>query len=246
MPSSILITGASSGIGRALAMELAAGGHHLALTARRRDQLESLRAEIRQHHSEVAVEICALDVTAYDQVAPVLEAMAEALGGLDTVVVNAGIGRGEKIGQGQFEKCRRTIETNLLGAIATVDAAVRHFMTRGRGHIVGVSSIMAYRGLPRNAAYSASKAGLATYLKAIRPYLRRKGIDVTIFYPGFIDTPLNDMLPHRPFLISARQGARLMADKMARRVKSAMIPAWPWALVKWVMRLVPDRFVAGL
>jgi short-subunit dehydrogenase len=105
---------------------------------------------------------------------------------------------------------------------------------------------MAYRGLPRNAAYSASKAGLATFLNALRPYLRRQGITISIFYPGFIDTPLNDMLPQRPFLISAEKGARLMAAKIERRVKSAMIPAWPWALVKWLLRAAPDRLMAGM
>ena len=185
-------------------------------------------------------------MTRYDQVAPVLEGLADAIGGLDTVVVNAGIDLVGKIGQGQFDKCRGTVETNLLGAMATMDAAVEHFLARGRGYIVGISSIMAFRGLARNAAYSASKAALANYLQALRPYLRRKGVDVTIFYPGFIDTPLNDMLPHRPFLITAEKGARLMADRMERRVKAAMIPPWPWALVKWMLRLLPDRVMARL
>ena len=246
MPRSVMITGASSGIGAALAYELAARGHDLALCARRLDKLETLRTKIRQHHPATRVEIQALDVTHYDQVAAVLSRLAGSLDGLDAVVVNAGIGLGEKIGKGQFEKCRRTVETNLLGAMATVDAAVEHFLASGRGHIVGISSIMAFRGLPRNAAYTASKAGLASYLQALRPYLRRKGIDITIFYPGFIDTPLNDMLPHRPFLISAEKGARLMADRMARKVKAAMIPSWPWVLVKWLLRVAPDRVIARM
>ncbi len=246
MSRSVMITGASSGIGAALAYELAARGHDLALCSRRLDKLEALRTAIRQHHATVRVAIQALDVTRYDQVPLVLEGLAHTLGGLDTVVVNAGIGLGEKIGKGQFDKCRRTLETNLLGAVATADAAIGHFMTRGQGHLVGISSVIAFRGLPRNAAYSASKVGLATYLQAVRPYVRRKGIDVTILYPGFIDTPLNDMLPHRPFLISAENGARIMADLMARKVKTATVPAWPWALVKWILRLVPDRFIASL
>ncbi len=244
MPRSVMITGASSGIGAALAYELGARGHDLALCARRLDRLASLRTAIQQHHPAIKVEIRELDVTRYERVASVLEDLAEALGGLDIVVVNAGVDLVGKIGQGQFDKCRGTVETNLLGAMATMDAAVEHFLARGRGHIVGISSIMAFRGLARNAAYSASKAGLANYLQALRPYLRRKGVAVTIFYPGFIDTPLNDMLPQRPFLISAEKAARLMADRMARRVKAAMIPTWPWALVKWVLRVLPDRIMA--
>ncbi len=246
MPSSVMITGASSGIGWALARELAARGHHLALTARRLDKLEALRAQIEQDHPTVQVAVRALDVTRYDQVGPAMMDFAEALGRLDTVVANAGIGLGEKIGRDPFDNCRRMIETNLLGSVATVDAAVQYLQTQGRGHIVGISSFLAFRGLPRSAVYSATKAALASYLQAVRPYVRRKGIDVTIFYPGFIDTPLNQMLPHRPFVISAEKGARLMADKMARRVKSAIIPAWPWCLAKWLFRLVPDRFIAGM
>jgi short-subunit dehydrogenase len=241
-----MITGASSGIGAALAHELAARGHDLALCARRMDKLASLRTAILQHHPAIKVELRTLDVTRYDQVPSVISSFTDALGGLDIVVVNAGIGRGEKIGRGEFTTCLRTVETNLLGAMATVDAAAGYFIVRGHGHIVGISSVMAFRGLPRNAAYSASKAGLATYLQAVGPYLRRKGIDVTIFYPGFIDTPLNDMLPHRPFLISAEKGARIMAAKMVRKVKSATIPPWPWALVKWLLRLAPDRVIGGL
>lgn len=246
MSQSVMITGASSGIGAALALELAAHGHDLALCARRQDKLSALRTAVLQQHPAIKVEIRTLDVTRYDQVSSVMDSFAEALGGLSTVVVNAGIGPGEKIGREAFTTCRRTVETNLLGAIATVDAAAGYFIARGAGHIVGISSIMAFRGLPRIAAYSASKAGMATYLNAVRPYLQRKGIAITIFYPGFIDTPLNDMLPRRPFLISAEKGARLMAAKMARKVKSATIPPWPWALVKWLLRLAPDRVIAGL
>ncbi len=246
MPRPVMITGASSGIGTALAGELAARGHDLALCARRHDKLAALRKALRQRHPAVKVEIRTLDVTCCDQIPSVMDSFAEALGGLSSVVANAGIGPGEKIGRGETAKCLRTLETNLLGAIATADAAARYFIAHGRGHIVGISSIVAFRGLPRFAAYSASKAGLATYLNAVRPYLRRKGVAVTIFYPGFIDTPSNAMRPHRPFLISAEKGARLMADKMARKVKSATIPPWPWALVKWVLRVLPDSVMVKL
>ncbi|MGD8242469.1 MAG: SDR family NAD(P)-dependent oxidoreductase [Desulfobacterales bacterium] len=246
MASRVMITGASSGIGWALAREMAARGHHLALTARRIDKLEALRAQIKQDHHRLPVAVRSLDVTRYDQVGPVMADLVEVLGGLETVVVNAGISLGEKIGRGRFDNCRRMIETNLLGAMATVDAAFPYLQTRGRGHIVGISSVLAFRGLPRSAAYSTTKAALADYLLAIRPYARRRGIDVTILYPGFIDTPLNDMLPRRPFVISAETGARLMADKMVRRVKSATIPAWPWSIAKWVLRMAPDRFIAGM
>jgi NADP-dependent 3-hydroxy acid dehydrogenase YdfG len=109
-----LITGASSGIGAALAYELAARGHDLALCARRLDKLAALRTAIRQHHPVVQVAIRPLDVTCYDRVPLVLERMAEDLGGLDIVVANAGIDWGAKVGRGQFDQCRQTVESNRL------------------------------------------------------------------------------------------------------------------------------------
>ena len=98
----------------------------------------------------------------------------------------------------------------------------------------------------QHAPYGTTKYGVVGLSLALRSAAAEYGVHVSALCPGFIDTPLNDMLPHRPFLISAAKGARLMADKTERRAKSAMIPAWPWALVKWVLRLVPDRVMAGM
>ena len=244
MPKKILITGASSGIGRALAYELAGRGYALALTARRVDVLEEMRSDLKARHPAVTVALHPLDVTDTDSVPGVLAACADGLGGLDILIANAGIGLGEKVGRGRFEDARRTIETNLVGAMACVDAAVAMFLDQGQGHIVGVSSVTAFLGLPRMASYGASKAALTLYLKSLRAELYGKNIQVTILNPGYIDTPLNDMLKSRPFLISAPKGAAIMADMIERRVKVATVPVWPWRLVAPLLKRLPTRLIA--
>lgn len=246
MPKNLLITGASSGIGRALAREMAGRGYALALTARREAVLAELQQELTARHPGLPVAQRPLDVAASDTVAPTLEELAADLGGLDIVVANAGVGHGEKVGYGRFAQARETVATNLLGAMATVDAAVAHFRSRGGGHVVGISSVAAFRGLPRSGSYSASKAGLAIYLEALRAEVYGTGIHVTVLYPGYIDTPLNAMLPRRPFVIPVERGAALIADGIERRVARATVPAFPWSLLAPLLRRLPTRLAARL
>jgi short-subunit dehydrogenase len=246
MSKSILITGASSGIGKALSYELARKSHPLALTARRIDELKNIRNEIRNQYPSLPVEVRQLDVTEYETIPAKLNELSDALGGLDIVFANAGIALGEKIGNGEFDKARHTIETNLIGAMATVDAAVAYFLKRGKGHIVGTCSVAAFRGMPRSSSYSASKAGFAVYLEALRAEVYRKNIDVTVLYPGFIDTPLNNMLPNRPFLISAEKGAALIARLIERKVKSSSVPVFPWSVVGRLLKILPTGIISKL
>ena len=244
MSKKILITGASSGIGRALAYELAGRGYALALTARRSDALEDIRNDLQDRHPGITAAIHPLDVTDYDSVPGVIAACAEGMGGLDILFANAGIGLGEKVGRGRFDKSRRTVETNLLGAMACVDAAVAMFLEQGHGHIVGVCSVTAFLGLPRMASYGASKAALALYLKSLRAEVYGKNIQVTVLNPGYIDTPLNDMLKSRPFLIPAEKGAALIAGMIERRAKSSPVPVWPWGVLEPILKRLPTRVIA--
>lgn len=246
MKKSILITGATSGIGKALAFELAKRGYSMALTGRRTDLLKDIRKEIKEAYSEPAVEIHALDVTAYETVPPVVREMADALGGLDIVFANAGIALEGKVGQATFENAITTIKTNLLGAMATVDAAVAYFLERGRGHIVATSSVAAFRGLPGHSSYCASKAGLSAYLDTLRTEVYRKNIDITVLHPGFIDTPLNDMLPRRPFVIPAEKGAAIIARLIEKKAKTPTVPVFPWNLIRPLLRILPTGIVARM
>ncbi len=246
MEKTIFITGASSGIGRALAFELGKRGYKLALTARRADVLSEIKDEINRSHSPPAIAIRKLDVTDGDAVFSVFSEMARELGGIDIVLANAGVGLGERVGRGDFEKAKQTIDVNLTGAIATLDAAAQYFLEKGEGHMVGISSVAAFRGMPKSAAYCASKAGLAVYMEAMRAELYRKNIDITVLYPGFIDTPLNDMLPSRPFLIDVEKGAQIIARLIEKKVKSSTVPVFPWNIVGRLLKILPTAMIARM
>jgi len=246
MNRSVLITGASSGIGEALAREYARRGWQIALAARRQAQLDTLAAELRTLGAP-RVHTAALDVRAFETIAPVVEAAALELGGLDLVVANAGVAHLFRAGEGQLEKLRETIDVDLTGACATIDAAVA-VMRRARrgGHIVGITSVARYRGLPKLGVYSACKAGLHRYLQATRMECARDGIAVTELAPGYIDTPMNRDTPSRPFVIDAARGARIMAELIERRVSYATVPQWPWRLMGRLMQLLPAGVVKSL
>lgn len=240
---SILITGASSGLGEAMAREFARRGYRLALTARRVEKLEALQKELEKQSPKVVVK--ALDVTQYDTVAPALEDIQQELGGLDIVVVNSGVGYDLPVGSDDFDKVRSTIDTNLTGAVATIDAAVRIFYRQGRGHLVGISSISAVRGLPGGGIYSATKSALSRYLEALKIEGLKKNIAVTNLAPGYIDTEMNRSLSSRPFLIPVDKGARIMADKIERKASFSYIPVWPWCLIARLLRMTPARLLAS-
>lgn len=246
MTKSILITGASSGIGKAVAFEMAKRGYSLALTARRLDLLETARVDILRLYPAVAVEVRALDVCDDDAVFATLRDLVDALGGLDIVFANAGIGLSDSIGGGQFERSRKNIEVNLIGAMATVDAAVSYFLERGSGHIVGNCSVAAFRGMARNSSYGASKAGLANYLEALRVEAYRKNIDVTVLYPGFINTSLSDNMHDQPFVISVEKAAGIIAGMIEKKVKSTTVPVFPWNIIGCLLKILPLRVISKL
>lgn len=242
--STIVITGASSGIGRALALEMAARGHGLGLTARRLPLLEQLREEI---HATVGrerkVELATLDVCRTDTVASTLHELFARLGGIDTIVVNAGANDITDIGQGHLDKELNLLNTNLAGAVATIGAATEHFLSRGKGHVVGISSLASLQPFAGQAAYCASKAGFSMYLKSARIELRPKGIAVTDILPGYIATDIVEGVDigKLPFAISVAQAAREMAGLIERRVKSGVVPAFPWKLVRPLLGHLPER-----
>ena len=238
MPKSILITGASSGIGRTLAFEFSRRGYALGLCARRLELLESLRDELER---ETQVAIAKLDVADLERVPEVLHKLADQLGGVQIVIANAGVGERSYPGEGTFHLDSKVIETNLLGAMATIDAGTEILKKEGGGQIVGISSVAGFRGLSTTPAYSASKAALSTYMEGIRNNLKQHKIAVTVLNLGFIDTPINTHRKSRPFLISAEKGARLMADMIEKKVWSSTVPVWPWALITKLMRLLPER-----
>jgi len=235
-----IVTGASSGIGRALACELARRGYALGLCARRGELLEEIRGEIERDVRGTRVETAVLDVTDTGAVREAIPHLAARFGKVELLVANAGVGGERWAGDDRFAVDEGIVRTNLLGAMATVDAGVKLFRATGGGHIVGVSSVAGWRGLPGHAAYSASKAGLNAYLEAVRTEVQKDGIRVTTLCPGYIDTPINQHMKSRPFLVTAEQGAARAADLIERGVRVSTVPVLPWNLIGVVMRTLPD------
>ena len=242
----IFITGASDGLGKALAFELASRGYDLALSARRSEKLEQIQADIGQQYQGRQVEIISLDVTQTDQVLPAMEEIKNRLGSLDIVFANAGIAYAGKVGKSPLENHLQVIETNVNGAIATIDAGLRIFREQGFGHLVGTSSVAAYRGFPRNAAYCASKAALSTFMEAVRAETQSENIDVTVLHPGYIDTEINRSLASRPFLIDAKKGAILMANMIEKKVARSTVPVYPWSVLAPLLSKLPTSMIAKM
>jgi len=252
MPAAI-VTGATSGIGRALALELASRGWDLGLTARRADVLDEVAGKIRGAHPNLRVALETVDVSDATAAREAVRRLFVKLGDIHLVVANAGIGGPHRVGTGQFAKSRDIVTTNLIGGMATVDAAVECWRAKvgaGPRRIVGITSVAGFRGLPGSSAYSASKAGFSVYLEAARGELRGLDIDVIDIAPGFIDTPLNQDVPSRPFLIDPADGAKRIADLIEKNVRRTTVPVWPWTAIGWLMRSIPDaawaRFSGGL
>ena len=236
----VLITGASSGLGAEMARQLAARGHDLALCARRTDRLETLREEIVAAHPDRRVEVRALDVLDDDQVFEVVRGFAHDLGSLDRVVVNAGLGKGAPLGTGRYDANRQTAMTNFVAALAQTEAAMEVFRAQGHGHLVMISSMSAVRGMPRSVTtYAATKAGVAHLAEGLRTELHGTDIKVSVIYPGYIASEMNDDASGNPLMVSTEKGVRAIVEAIEKEKASAQVPALPWVPLGVVMRHAP-------
>ncbi|MGY1846758.1 SDR family oxidoreductase [Blastococcus sp. SYSU DS1021] len=242
----VLITGASSGLGEEMARQFAARGHDLALCARRTDRLDALAAEIRPATGR-RVETAALDVTDAQAVPTVFTAFAAAFGSIDRVVVNAGLGKGAPLGTGRAEANRETAMTNFVGALAQTEAALEIFRRQGRGHLVLISSMSALRGMRRSmTTYAATKAGVASLAEGLRAE-RIPGLDVSVIYPGYIRSEMNQHVQQRTrFMVDTPTGVRAMVAAIEARRATAYVPAWPWVPIGLAMRVLPLSVVRRL
>ena len=240
MRMNILISGASTGLGRGLALEYAARGRNLALCARRLELLEELRGEIGRRFPGVRVAVRALDVNDHERVFTVFRELDAELGGLDRVVVNAGVGRGAPVGTGRFDANLVTVRTNFVAALAQCEAALELFRARNAGHLVTICSVAAIRGLPRyQTVYAATKAGLASLTEGIRADLWRTPIRVSAIFPGYIESEISSGASKRMFLVDTATGCRALRRAIDRERPRAFVPAWPWAPIAFLMRHVP-------
>ena len=249
MPTT-LITGASSGLGAEMARQFAARGHDLALCARRTERLEVLKAELTTAYPQRRVEVRALDVNDDAAVFEVFAVFREDFGGLDRVIVNAGLGKGAPIGTGRYDANKQTAMTNFVAALAQCEAAMEIFRAQKRGHLVMISSVSAMRGMPKTVTtYAATKAGVAALAEGIRSEMlgqRDLDIRVSTIYPGYIRSEMNERVKHTPFIVDTATGVRAMVEAIEAEKAHARVPAWPWVPLGWAMHNLPLKAVRRL
>lgn len=233
----VYITGASSGLGRAMAFEFARRGAAIGALARREDRLRELCDEIRSAGGRI--EYAVADAADRDRVHEGLRSLAERLGPCDVLVANAGVGARNTATDLNVPAAEMVIRTNLLGPMYAIEAVLPAMLARGSGHLVGISSVASFKGLPTAAAYSASKAGLSAYLESIRISLRPKNIAVTTICPGFVKTEMTTDLKKMIWALEADVAARLMVNAIERRRKVYWFPRRMKALM-WLTKWTPD------
>lgn len=232
----VFITGASSGIGVALAQRYSQAGAVLGLVARRADLLQQISTKIpTKTYTYVA------DVRDAAQMAQAACAFIADAGCPDIVIANAGVSTGTLTEHAEDASVfRAVLETNLLGVLHTFQPFVSAMKAAGRGSLVGIASVAGYRGLPGAGAYSASKAGLIAYLESLRVELRPAGVSVITICPGYIETPMTEKNPYAmPFMMSADTAAQKIARIVALKKTYAVMP-WQMAVIARIMRMLPN------
>jgi short-subunit dehydrogenase len=236
----ILITGASSGLGAGMARAFAAQGRDLALCARRTERLEELKDELAQRYPGSKVAIAALDVNDHDQVPVVFAELSEALGGIDRVIVNAGIGKGAKLGSGKLWANKATIETNLVAALVQIETTLEMFKAQGFGHLVLISSVLGSKGVPGvKAAYAASKAGVSSLGESLRAEYAKGPITVSVMEPGYIESEMTAKSQSTMFMADNETGVKSLVAAIEREPGRAVVPWWPWGPLVQLLKVMP-------
>lgn len=238
-----IVVGASSGIGAALVRQLAQAGYTVAALARREAKLEALCQEVNAAITADAVATAVHpyphNVTNYEEIPGLFQTIVRDLGGLDLIIYVAGVQPAVDPDEYNFEKDKAMIEVNLLGAMAWLNEAATRFERAGGGHIVGISSIAGDRGRVGAPGYNTSKAGLNTFLEALRNRLTRHGITVTTIKPGFVDTILLENAPKTFWVISPETAAAAIHKAIRHKKQTVYLPA-RWGLVGLIIRHIPS------
>lgn len=233
----VYITGASSGLGEHLALELAQRGHDLGLLARREERLVDLASRIQA--VGVRASLAVADVTDDAGLRTALRQLETALGPPEICVANAGVNGRFDVHAFDMERARYTFEVNVFGAMRTAAAVLPGMLERDSGHLVVISSVAANRGLPKSAPYSASKAAITAFWEGMRLDLAHTGVRCTTIHPGFVETPLTDQNEfHMPFKLKPDDAARRMADAIEGRRAHFTYP-WQMRVLEKLMRVAP-------
>ncbi|MEQ6167719.1 SDR family oxidoreductase [Ekhidna sp. MALMAid0563] len=245
----ILITGASSGLGKGMAKEFAKQGCNLALCARRVENLEELKKELHEINPDCKVFLRSLDVTNAQQVFDVFKGFNQDFHDvgeqLDRVIVNAGMGKGASLGKGHAEANMQTAVTNFCGAISQMEAAMEIFREQNHGHLVAISSMSAFRGYPfAMTVYAATKAGLKSLAEGVRIDVLKRPIKVSSIFPGYIESEMTDKVEKKPpFIISLDKGSKLLVKAINKEKANAYVPFWPWYFFKLIMPFMTAKML---
>ncbi len=238
---SVLITGASSGIGEALAYAYAGKNSTIGLVARRGDILDKVAEKCRAAGSEVYT--YPVDITDESEVIHAVQNFYQETGKIDLVIANAGVGGRDNLKRGDLTDTNRILSTNILGVSNAVIPCLPNMIKQNKGHIVIVSSIAGFRGMVDHGAYSASKAAVRILADGWRFELSKYQIHVTTICPGFIDTPLvNKNRFPMPFLMDAETAALKIRSAIAKNKRCYVFP-WQWRLLLPLIRIIPDRLI---
>ncbi len=233
------MVGASSGIGEALAEQLAREGYDVALVARRGDRLEAICQRLRESGAPGHARGYVHDVRDPSKAAALFARIVEELHGLDLVIYAAGVMPTIELDEYSSEQDRTVIETNLTGAVAWLNEAARWLASAGAGSLVGISSIAGERGRRGYPAYGASKAGLNAYLESLRNRLAQHGVHVLTVKPGFVQTQLLEGRSGLFWVIQPDRAARQILSAVRARRHTIFVPP-RWRLVAWVVRAIPS------
>jgi len=235
------ITGASSGIGLAIALELARRGTRVVVTARRLELLEELAAGIARGGGRA--DAAELDVRDPKAIADSIAHWDAMVGGFDLVIANAGIGRSAPAGEMTREDVEEVIDVNVKGAMVTLIEGMHAMLPRGTGTLAGVSSLAGVRAMPRGGAYPASKAALSSLLESLQIELHESGLKVVDIQPGWVRTPMTDSIEHpMPFLVEVEDAARRCVVALER---GSPVLAFPWQLA-WPLKTLGRALPRGV
>ncbi len=237
MTQCVFITGASSGIGAALAKAYAARGAKVGLVARRIDELRKLATALPSESIALAA-----DVRDNASMQSAAAQFIQQFGLPDIVIANAGVSHGTATERSEdIATFSEILDINVLGMVRTFQPFLSAMRQKKQGTLVGISSVAGFRGLPGSSGYSASKAAAISYLESLRIELRDSGVNVTTLCPGYIATPMTARNPYRmPFMLSAEQAAQKMISAIDAGRKFVVLP-WQMALVGRIMRVLPNR-----
>lgn len=243
--STVYITGASSGIGRALAEDLGDRGANVALVARSEDKLREVSGRIDSGRGSSLV--CPLDVRDEAAVESSLDKTVETFGGLDYAVANAGVSWRTNALDADVESYRETMNINVLGVVHALKYALDHMLDDGGGRLVAVSSMASYKGLPGKAAYCASKAAVARLAESFRLDLTDEPVGVTTVFPGYVKTPMTDHYPEGElsFLVPVDEAVDTMREAMENDRDRCAFP-WQMQLLSGALSLLPDSLTDWL